>query len=278
MTAAIPGARQPFEPELVPIPAGPFRMGTSARQIEWLVSFDAEARRWQEAGRFSREQPAHGVALDAYQIGRYPVTVGQFRVFVTAGGYATRRYWTDAGWAWRAANGIVQPAGWDDPRWTANPEFPVTGVSWCAALAYCRWLCEVTGRAYRLPTEAEWEKAARGSDERLYPWGNAFDPALGNTRASGTGHLLPVTTSNPSGDSPYGCAGMGGNVSDWTLSRFAPYPYADDGRNDPAGATLRVIRGGSWQKPPLRARTATRGMNDPFFQDHDVGVRCACTE
>ncbi|MBU0491452.1 MAG: formylglycine-generating enzyme family protein [Chloroflexi bacterium] len=274
------------EPEMVHVPAGPFLMGTSDQQIDWLARNVDQAREWREKGRFAREQPQHTVVLPAYAIARYPATVGEYRAFVDAGGYRGRRHWTDAGWAWREAEGIVQPAFWDDERWTGDDRLPVVGVSWYEAFAYCRWLSEATGRAYRLPTEAEWEKAAREPDGRLYPWGDAFDAARGNTRASGLGQTTPVGRYSPAvhpklvegGDSPYGCVDMAGNVSQWTLSEYRPYPYdPDDGRNDATSSAERVIRGGSWFKPVLRARAAARGMNDPFFRDDDVGFRCACS-
>jgi formylglycine-generating enzyme required for sulfatase activity len=150
-------------------------------------------------------------------------------------------------------------------------------VSWYEAYAYCRWLSELTGREYRLPSEAEWEKAARGGDGRLYPWGDPFDPAHCNVRASGLGRTTPVGQYSPQGDSPYGCADVAGNVSEWTASRFRPYPYdPDDGREDPAGEAERVSRGGSWHSPVLRARVVSRGMNDPWFTDDDLGFRCLC--
>ncbi len=95
-------------------------------------------------------------------------------------------------------------------------------------------------------------------------------------RASGLGRTAPVGWFSPAGDSPYGCAEMVGTVSEWTLTRFTPYPYqAGDGRDDPQGDVERVIRGGSWHSPVLRARTSSRGMNDPFFADNDLGLRCA---
>lgn len=234
------------------------------------------AKKWQEQGRFDREQPPHTLTLPDYYVGRYPVTVGEYLAFVEAGGYQRRRFWTDAGWAWREAGGVVEPAHWDDEKWTGDDRLPVVGVSWYEAFAYCRWLSQATGHGYRLPTEAEWEKAARGPDGRLYPWGDAFNAARCNVRASGLGRTTPVGQYSPAGDSPYGCAEMVGNVSEWTVSCYRPYPYrADDGRENPAGDGERVIRGASWYSPDPRARAVSRGMNDPFFTDDDVGFRCA---
>jgi formylglycine-generating enzyme required for sulfatase activity len=272
----LPRERQPFEPEMIHVPAGPFLMGTSDRQADWLAQRSDRARKWRVKGYFDREQPQHAVILPDYTIAKYPVTVGEYQAFVEAAGYLQRQYWTDSGWEWREADGIVKPGRWDDERWTGDSDLPVIGVSWYEACAYCRWLSEASGRTYRLPTEAEWEKAARGPDGRVYPWGDAFDASRCNARPSGWKRTTPVARYSPAGDSPYGCADMVGNGSEWTMTQYRPYPYdAHDGRDDPAGGAERVIRGGSWYKPPLRARVASRGMNDPFFRDDDVGFRCA---
>lgn len=110
---------------------------------------------------------------------------------------------------------------------------------------------------------------------QIYPWGDDFDGSRCHARATGLAQTVPVGQYSPEGDSPYGCAEMAGNASEWTLSQFRPYPYQDgDGRNVEKGTTARVIRGGSWHKPALRARTAARGMNEPDFADYDVGFRC----
>ncbi len=252
-------------------------MGTGAAEIERLAGEFELARRWVEKGFFGREQPQHSLTLPAYRIARHPVTVGQFRKFLEAGGYRERRYWTATGWAWREAVDRSTPDFWEDDAWTGDDRLPVVGTSWYEAVAYCRWLSEETGQDYRLPSEAEWEKAARGSDGRTFPWGNRFDPDRCNVRAGSLGRTVRVGSYSQAGDSPHGCAGMVGNVSEWTLTRFAPYPYdAGDGRDDPEGKAERVTRGGSWHSPVLRARTSSRGMNDPFFADNDLGFRSAC--
>ncbi len=264
--------------EMVLIPAGPFTMGTGLAEIERLAAEFEMARAWAEKGRFGRERPQHVVMLPAYWIGRHAVTVGQYQAFVEAGGYHQRRHWTEAGWAWREATGRSQPDHWDDDTWTGDERLPVVGVSWYEGAAYCRWLSVETGRGLRLPSEAEWEKAARGEDRRIFPWGDHFEVTRCNVRAGGLEQTVPVGHFSPAGDSPYGCAEMVGNVSEWTLTRYAPYPYdAGDGRDDPAGEAERVTRGGSWHSPMLRARTASRGMNDPHFTDNDLGFRYACS-
>jgi formylglycine-generating enzyme required for sulfatase activity len=250
-------------------------MGTSDLQVDRLARRDDMARKWQEQGRFAREQPHHTVTLPIYVISRYPVTVGEYRAFVRAQGYECGGYWTEAGWAWRESVGRMQPEFWADEKWAGDDRLPVVGTTWCEALAYCRWLSEETGRGYRLPTEAEWEKAARGTDGRVYPWGDQFDLRRCNTRASGLSRTVAVGRYSPDGESPYGCAEMAGNASEWTLSQYRPYPYVgSDGRNDVEGEVERVIRGGSWYKPVQPARVAARGMNHAFFAGNDVGFRC----
>jgi len=249
-------------------------MGTNTNQIQKLAQTDETAKEWQSKGYFDREQPQHEVDLPGYDLGKYPVTVGQYRVFIDAGGYQHRSFWTESGWSWRERVGKIQPEFWEEARWTGNANLPAVGVSWYEAVAYCRWLSKATGQLYRLPTEAEWEKAARGADGRLYPWGDDFDSRFCNTRLNGLNRTVSVEVYSANGDSPYGCADMAGNASEWTSSQFRPYPFsAEDGREQIEGEFLRVIRGGSWFKPALRARTAARGMNDPFFADTDVGFR-----
>jgi formylglycine-generating enzyme required for sulfatase activity len=166
-------------------------------------------------------------------------------------------------------------------------------VSWYDALAYCRWLTqqiwEDVGENFiiRLPTEAEWEKAARGplpsplgrgaggeGGGRIYPWGDEWDPAKCNTRESGIGGTTPVGQYSPAGDSPYGCADMAGNVWEWTGSVYKPYPF--DSSDDPdlpfvPGADHRVLRGGSFFNRHAAARcTARIGQR---YKDWDYGFR-----
>jgi formylglycine-generating enzyme required for sulfatase activity len=257
------------------VPAGPFIMGTSEAQVAWLTQRLELAREWRDKGYFDREQPQHIVWLPDYRIARQPVTVGEYRLFVQAGGYEQRGLWTKVGWAWRVEHDIREPRWWVDELWVGHDRLPVVGVSWYEACGYCRWLSEVSRCEYRLPTEAEWEKAARGTDGRLFPWGDEFDAARCNCRVSGLAHTLPVGHHSPAGDSPCGCADMAGNVSEWTCSALRPYPY--DGSDDPDSGGERVIRGGSWHSPVLRVRTASRGHNDPWFSDTDVGFRCVCS-
>ena len=168
--------------EQVWVPAGSFLMGTGASEIEALQAQDPPPPGW-VAGEFASEQPPHQVRLSrGYWIDKVEVTNQAFQAFVAAGGYTTRTYWSDAGWEWLSRQIVDQL-----PRFclaNALPEHPVACVTWYEAEAYAAW------RGGRLPTEAEWEFAARGPDSRLYPWGNEFDPARCNLLRS-TG-LQPV--------------------------------------------------------------------------------------
>jgi formylglycine-generating enzyme required for sulfatase activity len=229
--------------ELVEVPEGPFLMGSSD---------DDPA-----AGK--DEKPQHELTLPTYYIGKTPVTNAQFRPFVKGDGYTNRNYWTDEGWTWRTQHKRTQPFYWDNKKWNGDAQ-PVTGISWYEAMAYCRWLSAQTGENYRLPSEAEWEKAARGPDGRIYPWGNQ---APDQTRANfnkAVGHTTPVDR-YPAGASPYGVLDMVGNVWEWTRSVYQDYPYEpNDGREDvssPAGKVF-TLRGGSYGINETYVRCAAR--------------------
>ena len=175
------------------------------------------------------------MTLGAYQIARYPVTVAEYACFVRA-------------------TGRVAPIGEDGKQWQVSwqtqlrerLEHPVVMVSWQDAVAYAKWLAERTGQVWRLPSEAEWEKSARGTDGRLYPWGDAFDASRCNTSEGKKGTTNSVGN-YPSGASPYGALDMAGNVWERTSTLFKPYPYvATDGRERAESTENRVLRGGSW--------------------------------
>jgi formylglycine-generating enzyme required for sulfatase activity len=178
------------------------------------------------------EQPQHQLSLPGYWLARYPLTTAHFRIFVQAQGYKPR--------------GSHYLAGEDD--------FPVIDVTWYDALAYCRWLGEQSGLPLTLPSEAQWEKAARGSDGRRYPWGNMLPTAtLCNFQPT------PIGYYSPQGDSPYGCADMAGNVWEWTRSAYQPYPYQpSDGREDIEPQQARVVRGLTFNDLARYTRCACR--------------------
>jgi formylglycine-generating enzyme required for sulfatase activity len=182
------------------------------------------------------------------------------------------------------ATGHKQPEHWKDRKPPSGQEdHPVVWVSWHDAVAYCNWLSEVTGRPYGLPSEAEWEKGARGTDGRIYPWGNQWDAERCNTGESGKGDTTPVGA-YPQGASPYGLVDMAGNVWEWTRSLWGEdaqepsfkYPYDPaDGREDleAPDTVRRVLRGGSWYLSRDRARCVGRNGDGPDYSDDAVGFR-----
>jgi formylglycine-generating enzyme required for sulfatase activity len=233
--------------EFVQVPAGPFLMGSS----------DADPAADDD------EFPQHELDLPTYYIGKTEVTNAQFRPFVQGDGYTNPDYWTEDGWAWREEAGITQPAFWDNADWNGDQQ-PVVGISWYESVAYARWLSAQTGRDYRLPTEAEWEKAARGPDGLIWPWGNEWQSGLANSEEADEGKTVSVG-SYPDGASPYGALDMAGNVWEWTGSEYQDYPYdAADGREEVNEGVSRVtLRGGSYASSETYDRCASRFRYDP---------------
>jgi formylglycine-generating enzyme required for sulfatase activity len=203
------------------------------------------------------EKPVHPVYLPEYRIGKYPVVNAEYKRFLDETGYPAPPDWNEGNY----------------PSGKAN--HPVVTVTWRDAVAYCRWLSQKTGKTYRLPTEAEWEKAARGTDGREYPWGNSFDPARCNSfDESGIGTTTPVGI-YPDGASPCGAMDMAGNVWEWCQSLYQPYPYRmDDGREDLESEGLRVLRGGSFGLVARGVRGAFRYRIVPGFWLASGGFRC----
>jgi formylglycine-generating enzyme required for sulfatase activity len=236
----------------VRVPAGPFVMGTAVPP-----AFDNE--RWSPGA-------AEGtIPLEAFLIARHEVTGRQFAVFAAATG-------------WHA-----------EPRALATPpDHPVTHVSWTDALAYGRWLetalkaspalPAAVAQAFRygwrvtLPTEAQWEKAARGGDRRAYPWGDTARRDRGNFEGTGT---TPVGQF-PCPECPFGLADMSGNVWEWTRSPYQPYPYDEaDDRSDLDADALWVIRGGHFGDAARLIRTTARGAAEPGARRPFIGFRLA---
>jgi formylglycine-generating enzyme required for sulfatase activity len=281
---------QPFEPELILIPAGEFLMGTDPKTDEIFV----EAKKTYRDNKLviaalNSEQPQHKLYLPDYYIAKTPVTNPQYAAFVQATDHQTEAEKRGSGWIWKGGKWQeVKGANWQHPTGpgshiSSKSNHPVVQVSWDDALAYCQWLAKVTGRSYRLPTEAEWEKAARGTDGRIYPWGNEWDAKRCNTNESGPGDTTPVEA-YPQGASPYGVLDMAGNVWEWTSTLWGKdrekpdfkYPYqAADGRENLAAGTdaLRVLRGGSWDYDRVVVRCAARDWVVPVIRDDVYGFR-----
>ncbi len=237
---------------MVYVPAGEFIMGSA----------DSDS----QAG--SDEKPQHRVNLAGYWIDRTEVTNAQYRKFVDAGGYNQKQYWTEAGWAWKQQNNVTAPGCWGDSNLNQAQQ-PVVCVSWYEATAYARWA------GGRLPTEAEWEKAARGTDGRIYPWGNEAPDCQRANYYGCVGGLAPVG-SYANGLSPYGAYDLAGNVWEWVSSKYGSYPYrSDDGREDQSSTDGCVLRGGSWGNEARNVRSADRLRSGPGSRFNDVGFRVA---
>ena len=257
--------------DMVMIPGGHFLMG-----VDKEVNVDTEKMSKRQKLRylvsraaFHDEGPAHNVIIDAFFIDQYEVSNKHYGEFLKASGHAA-------------------PAYWDDHR-RNKPKQPVSGVNWNDANAYCSWSNK------RLPTEAEWEKAARGPEGFKYPWGNEYDASKGNY-----GRKQEITANVdafPQGKSPYGVYNMSGNVFEWVADWYDPNYYKTTKQIlNPAGPQAgvflsdtgtyvdriavgkkRVIRGGSWYAPVESVTTTHRFWNDPMNNSYGVGLgfRCA---
>jgi len=240
------------------------------------------------AGEFLYGENKQRLHLDEFWIKKTPVTNAEFKRFIEAGGYANPNYWQEAAVAgcWKDGKYVdydgprAQPYFWNDAKWN-QPDHPVVGVTWWEALAYARWA------GVRLPTEAQWEKAARGTDGRAYPWGDAWDPARANTEESGIGQTTLVTRYAETGASPYGVVDMAGNVWEWCSTRwwdeqgkaYSAVYKPDDGREELRGGddVWRVLRGGSWRDGKEWARCAARYRIDPRYRFNYRGLRYCAT-
>ena len=234
--------------DMLTIPGGPFTMGSNEGPED--------------------ERPAHQVNVRQFSIDRLPVTNAEFADYLNA----------------VSATPASRLYDFDDPdarihrrgsAWAADAGYerhPVMEVPWSGAVAYC------ASRGKRLPTEAEWEKAARGNDTRRYPWGNDLPDKRRAQFAAGWNESAPVDAF-PAGASPYGVLDMAGNAWEWVSSAYRPYPYrADDGREDPKPGPVRGTRGGGHDSPVEEITTTQRGRTlsrNPASGHHNIGFRCA---
>ncbi|MEG3841151.1 ergothioneine biosynthesis protein EgtB [Microcoleus sp. herbarium14] len=253
----MPHAPCPMPNSAIEIPGGEFYMGSDA----------AEA--------LDNERSRHLCYLEAYSIDRYPVTCGQYRDFMESGGYQNPDWWSADGWKWLQGEGVDRPLYWSE-----NPAFnnhPVCGVSWYEAEAYCNF----TGK--RLPSEAEWEKAASwnatNQTYRIYPWGESQPNASLCNHGNHIANTSPVDAFGK-GTSAAGCCDMLGNVWEWTASTFEAYPgfesYPYRGYSEVYfDGEHRVLKGGSWATFPHALRSSFRNWYYPGVRQIIAGFRCA---
>jgi sulfatase modifying factor 1 len=214
-----------------------------------------------DKGSYDDEQPQHPVYVSEFYIGRYPVTNAQYAAFVKATKHRAPEHWEGGGRI---------PSG--------KENHPVVYVSWDDAVAFCQWLSQETGRTFRLPTEAEWEKAARGTDGRIYPWGNGWDETKLNSGEAGPGDTTPVGQYSPDGDSPY-AADMSGNVWEWCADWYDKEEYQRRAKSTvknprgPKRGESRVVRGGAFDDYRGFGRCAYRFRRHPGSFSRRSGFR-----
>lgn len=241
-------------PVTVPIRGGPCWIGSP------LDDSDAH----------DNEKPHREVNLPAYEMGRYPVTNAQYACFLAENPDHPVPYLDEEGarpYNWHS-EARIYPEG--------KADHPVVLVGWEDAMAYCRWLSQVTERDYRLPTEEEWEKAARGGlpEARRYPWGNEWQPGLCNTQELERKGTTSVGEFERMSRSPFGVVDMAGNVWEWTATWYNPYPDSPH-QSLNYGQIYRVVRGGSWQNSRRGARVTCRGRCKPDALRSCLGFRIA---
>ena len=266
----------PPQDDMVVIPAGEFLMGNPDDGLS-----------------FDDERPQRNVFIDSFRIDRHEVTNARYHRFVAATGHPAPSHQKPELTLW--VHGMPIPG---------SGQHPVVNVTWEDAVAYCRW------QSKRLPTEAEWEKAARGADGRRYPWGNDWEFTKANSASHWAGRTiefkngeewkafwitgdgarisherglngevltLPVG-SFPEGASPYGLLDMAGNASEWVQDWYEPYSYLNAPLSNPQGPNgqlLKVVRGGSWLKPARNLRASDRDYGYPSDHASGIGFRCA---
>ena len=283
-----------YEIIMIYIPAGEFNMGLRDNEIEMIIR---ELGKEQYEKYFSPEKPAHKVFLKGFWIGKYEVTVGQFTAFVRETGYQTDAEKKNGAliWSWDTKKWEAKTdANWKNPYFPQAQDHPVVCVSWNDAQNYVRWLFKKTGLSFQLPTEAQWEKAARGSYDRIYPWGNSepkrdlenFNkPKPASVQnlnwKKSTDLYTEAVGSFPGGASPYGVLDIAGNVKEWCRDWYSSTYYSTSPQINPAGpykGENRVLRGGSWYCEKWCLRCSHRNPHSPTCRHSHIGFRLAMIE
>jgi formylglycine-generating enzyme required for sulfatase activity len=250
----------------------------------FLMGGDSEALNEWEGAEFNLSY--------SFYIARYPITYTQYEAFVEAGGYQEQKYWTEVGWQWKADRNSPLK-GWNSPQWHIS-NHPVIGITWYEAIAFVNWIDDlrIQGKlaippntpdnyVVRLPTEAEWEKAARHPDRRKFPWGDAYLSGYANVdevnSRIGQNNLQRTSAVGiyPQGvNSAHGAEDLSGNVWEWCLSQWDDkYQFPEN--NAVTGDAARVLRGGSWNLNVRRARCASRARFNADMRDVSLGFRIA---
>jgi formylglycine-generating enzyme required for sulfatase activity len=244
-------------PEMIWIPAGRFQMGDI------------------QGGGSSDEKPVHRVSINKFAMGRYELTVGEFRQFVNANGYKTDAEKGGDCWSWAKDWKNVKGANWRNPGFSQSDNHPVVCVSWNDATAYAEWLSQQTGQQYRLPTEAQWEYAARAGTTTKYWWGN--DIGSNKANCGGCGSQWDNKMTAPVGSfapNQFGLYDTVGNVWEWTCSEYED-KYTGKEQRCVKSAGRFAARGASWGFNAWRARSAYRDWGAPTDRDDRLGVRLA---
>jgi formylglycine-generating enzyme required for sulfatase activity len=269
--------------EMVYVPTGEFTMGNTQEEADNALQQCNEERGSCDLTWFTWWVPAHTVTVDGFWIGKYEVTNAQYQKFIDAGGYSIQKWWSEEGWKWVQNVNRKQPLFWNREEFKGD-NFPVVGLTWYEADAFARWA------GMRLPTEAEWEKAARGTDGRQYPWGNENDGKRLNSCDRGCAFGWKddrwddgYATTSPvgtflDGASPYGALDMAGNAQEWCSDWFGEEYYKESPANNPAGPSSgkwRVWRGSGWKWYLVFNRCTYRAGIEPNLAGDTYGVRVA---